>query len=30
MNEVQTWPIEKVDVDLVYYNVILFRDINNL
>ena len=30
MNEVQTWPIEKVDVDLVNYNVILFRDINNL
>jgi hypothetical protein len=30
MNEVQTWPLEKIDVDLVYYNVILFRDINNL
>ena len=30
MNEVQTWPIGKVDVDLVNYNVILFRDINNL
>lgn len=30
MNKVQTWPLEKIDVDLVYYNVIRFRDINNL
>lgn len=30
MNEVQAWPLEKIDVDLVYYNVIRFRDINNL
>jgi len=30
MNEVQAWPLEKIDVDLVHYNVIRFRDINNL
>jgi len=30
LNATQTWLLEDIDVDLVYYNVIRFRDINNL
>ena len=30
LNATQTWNLEDIDVDLVYYNVIRFRDINNL